>query len=177
VFLTCSKIVGVKFETTALNVSIMLQLCPRKPGHWVCKPAYLVPIPSQDKFIGLRQQGNPAQKWVDDRCRSLIKGRTIQPKLDWIDPVKSAASTSAIQYWSATKSDVRWPTIRKYTDYGCRCMGVCWMVRPPMPRRPSPTQITHSINSSHLSWIVALGTIVVTEVAVTPRNCSTKVAV
>ena len=88
----------LKVETTALNISIMLQLCPRKQGHWVCKPAYLVPIPSQHKFIGLRQEGNPAQKWVDDRGRLLIKGPTIQPILDRIDRVKSAVSTSAIQY-------------------------------------------------------------------------------
>ena len=31
-----------------------------------------------------------------------IKGRTIQPKLDWTDPVKSAASESADQYRSDT---------------------------------------------------------------------------
>ena len=31
-----------------------------------------------------------------------IKGRTIQPKLDRTDPVKSAASESAVQYRSDT---------------------------------------------------------------------------
>jgi len=31
-----------------------------KPRHWVCKPAYLVPLPSQDKVGGLWQEGHPA---------------------------------------------------------------------------------------------------------------------
>ena len=44
---------------------------------------------------------------------TLTKGRTIQPKLDRTDPVKSAASESAIQYRSDTDSDLPW-TIRKY---------------------------------------------------------------
>ena len=44
---------------------------------------------------------------------STIKGRTIQPKLDRTDPVKSAASESAIQYRSDTNSDLPW-TVRKY---------------------------------------------------------------
>jgi len=26
-----------------------------QPSHWVCKPAYLVRVPSQDKFGGLQQ--------------------------------------------------------------------------------------------------------------------------
>jgi len=30
------------------------------PNHWVCKPAYLVPVPSQDKLGGLYQEGHPA---------------------------------------------------------------------------------------------------------------------
>jgi len=29
-----------------------------KPSHWVCKPLYLVPVPSQDKLGGLRQEGH-----------------------------------------------------------------------------------------------------------------------
>jgi len=35
-----------------------------------------------------------------------IKGWTIQPKLDRTDPVKSAASESAVQYRSDTDSDL-----------------------------------------------------------------------
>jgi len=31
-----------------------------KPSHWVCKPAYLVPVPSQDKLGGLQQERYPA---------------------------------------------------------------------------------------------------------------------
>ena len=31
-----------------------------EPHHWVCKPAYLVPVASQDKVGGLRQEGHPA---------------------------------------------------------------------------------------------------------------------
>jgi len=30
---------------------------PGKRSHWVCKPAYLVPVPSQDKLGGLQQEG------------------------------------------------------------------------------------------------------------------------
>jgi len=46
-------------------------------------------------------------------CYAKGKGRTIQPKLDRTDPVKSAASESAIQYQSHTDSDLPW-TVRKY---------------------------------------------------------------
>jgi len=28
--------------------------------HWVCKPAYLMPVPSQDKLGGLCEEGHPA---------------------------------------------------------------------------------------------------------------------
>jgi len=31
-----------------------------QPSHWVCKPAYLVPVPSQDKLEGLWQEGHLA---------------------------------------------------------------------------------------------------------------------
>jgi len=30
-----------------------------QPSHWVCKPAYLVPVLSQDKLGGLQQEGHP----------------------------------------------------------------------------------------------------------------------
>jgi len=43
---------------------------------------------------------------------TLSRGWTIQPKLDRTDPVKSAASESAIQYRSDTESDLHW-TVRK----------------------------------------------------------------
>jgi len=33
------------------------------PCHWVCNPAYSVPVPSQHKVGGLWQEGHPAQKW------------------------------------------------------------------------------------------------------------------
>jgi len=29
-------------------------------SHWVCKPAYLVPVPSQDKLGRLCKEGDPA---------------------------------------------------------------------------------------------------------------------
>jgi len=32
-------------------------------SHRVCKPAYLVPVPSQDKLEGLCKEGHPAYKW------------------------------------------------------------------------------------------------------------------
>jgi len=47
------------------------------------------------------------------------KGRAIQPKLDQTDPVKSAASESAVQYRSDTNSDLQW-TVRKYTSISKR---------------------------------------------------------
>jgi len=31
-----------------------------EPSHWVCKPAYLVPVPSHNKLGGLRQEGHQA---------------------------------------------------------------------------------------------------------------------
>jgi len=31
-----------------------------KPSHWVCNPAYLVSVPSQDKLEGLWQEGHSA---------------------------------------------------------------------------------------------------------------------
>jgi len=34
--------------------------CSSKPSHWVCKPAYLVPLSSQDKLGGLLQEGHLA---------------------------------------------------------------------------------------------------------------------
>jgi len=43
-----------------------------KPSLWVCKPAYLVPGPSQDNLGGLRQQGHLAYKWGNDTAGSLI---------------------------------------------------------------------------------------------------------
>jgi len=47
------------------------------------------------------------------------KGRTIQPKLDRTDPLKWAASESAIQYRSDTDSYLPW-TVRKYTSISKR---------------------------------------------------------
>ena len=34
----------------------MLPTVSFSPHHWVCKPAYLVPVASQDKVGGLRQE-------------------------------------------------------------------------------------------------------------------------
>jgi len=45
----------------------------------VCKPAYLVPIPSQDKLEGLQQEGHPAQKWGDDGGGLLISSDGVAP--------------------------------------------------------------------------------------------------
>ena len=33
------------------------------PSHWVCKPAYLVPVSSQDKLGGLCEEGHSCIKW------------------------------------------------------------------------------------------------------------------
>jgi len=52
-------------------------------------------------------------------CYAKGKGRTIQPKLDRTDPVKSAASESAIPYGSHTDSDLPW-TVRKYMSISKR---------------------------------------------------------
>ena len=50
------------------------------------------------------------QKWTITVivCYAKGKGRTIQTKLDQADPVRSAASKSAIQYRSHTDSDLPW---------------------------------------------------------------------
>ena len=56
----------------------------------------------------------------DYRNRMLCESRTIQPKkLDRTDPVKSAASESAIQYRSHTDSDLPW-TVRQYMSISKR---------------------------------------------------------
>jgi len=39
-----------------------------EPSHWVCKPAYLVPVPSLDKVGGLWQEGHPAFSGGCRRC-------------------------------------------------------------------------------------------------------------
>ena len=43
---------------------------PDHIGHWVWNPAYLVSVPSQDKFGGLQQEGH--QKWGNDGGGLLI---------------------------------------------------------------------------------------------------------
>jgi len=52
----CCKTMNVKPKTphTALCPQVSHLQVP-----WVCKPAYLVPVPSQDKVGGLRQEGHP----------------------------------------------------------------------------------------------------------------------
>jgi len=72
----------------------------------------------------------------------LTKGQTIQPKLDRMNPVKSATFASVMQYRCDTTSDVRW-TVRKHTPTTAATPS-----RPPMGA--SPTQITYSISSSQL---------------------------
>jgi len=49
-----------------------------------------VPVPSQDKLGGLRQEGHPAQKWGDDGDGSLISSEGVAPS--WT----VAVSTSVI---------------------------------------------------------------------------------
>ena len=51
--------------------------------------------------------------WINQNNILNNKGRTIQPKLDRTDPVKSAVTESAVKYWSNTDSDLQW-TVRKY---------------------------------------------------------------
>jgi len=53
-----------------------------EPSHWICKPAYLVPVPSQDKLGGLRQEGHPVQKLGDDGGGSLVSPDGVTPS--WI---------------------------------------------------------------------------------------------
>jgi len=48
----------------------LVDIC--EPSHWVCKRAYLVRVPSQDKVAGLWQEGHPASKWGDDGGGSPI---------------------------------------------------------------------------------------------------------
>ena len=50
-----------------------------KPCHWVCKPAYLVPVASQDKLGALRQEGHPALKMGDVGGGSLISPDGVAP--------------------------------------------------------------------------------------------------
>jgi len=50
-----------------------------QPRQWVCKPAYLMPVRSQDKLGGLRQEGHPAQKWGDEGGGSLISPDGVAP--------------------------------------------------------------------------------------------------
>jgi len=38
-----------------------------KPSHWICKPAYLVPVPSQDKLGGLCKEGTLRKNGGDGR--------------------------------------------------------------------------------------------------------------
>jgi len=45
-----------------INMCSLLLLCT-EPRHWVCKPAYLVPVPRWDKVVGLRQEGYLVWKW------------------------------------------------------------------------------------------------------------------
>jgi len=50
-----------------------------EPRHWVCKPEYLVPVPSQDKVGGWRQEGHLAYKWTDDGGGSLVSPDGVVP--------------------------------------------------------------------------------------------------
>jgi len=45
-------------QATLQVLSIMFSII--KPGHRICKPEYLVPVPSQDKLGGLCKEGHPA---------------------------------------------------------------------------------------------------------------------
>jgi len=49
--------------------------------HWVCKPAHLVLVPSQDKVGGLRQEGYPVKKWGTDAGGSMISPDGVAPSL------------------------------------------------------------------------------------------------
>jgi len=42
------------------NLMVWMRGLTKPPGNRVCKPAYLVPVPSQDKLGGLCQEGHPA---------------------------------------------------------------------------------------------------------------------
>jgi len=48
-----------------------------QPSQRVCKPAYLVPVPSQDRLGGLCQEWHTAYKWWGDRDGAPIS-------LDWV---------------------------------------------------------------------------------------------
>ena len=47
--------------------------------YWVCKPAYLVLVPSQDKGGGLQQEGHPVWKMGDDGGGSLVSPGEVVP--------------------------------------------------------------------------------------------------
>jgi len=61
-----------------INGYCLIILIIVEPCHWVCKPAYLVPVPSLDKLEGLRQNGHPALKWgVREVGRWLVRMEQI----------------------------------------------------------------------------------------------------
>ena len=47
-----------------------------------------MPVPSQDKFGGLQQEGHPAYKWGDDGCGSAISPDGVVPS--WIVSVPAS---------------------------------------------------------------------------------------
>ena len=49
---------GYCYNKLGRFICVMLEMW--QPSHWVCKPAYLVPVPSQDKVGGLVEEGHPA---------------------------------------------------------------------------------------------------------------------
>jgi len=67
-----------------------IRVCSRTALIWICKPAYLVPVPSQDEVGGLRQEGHSAYKMGDEGGGSLIS-------LDGVAPIwMVSVSTSVI---------------------------------------------------------------------------------
>ena len=42
------------------DIYLFIYVFLKEPSHRVCKPAYLVPVPSQDKLGGLCQEAHPA---------------------------------------------------------------------------------------------------------------------
>jgi len=86
----------------------MAKYCDENVCVSVCPWAYL-----QNHTYNLYQMASPPPARLKNPKQKgqlsssiIIKGRTIQPKLDRTDPVKSAASESAIQYRSDTDSDL-----------------------------------------------------------------------
>jgi len=83
-----------------------------KPSHRVCKAAYLVPFPSQDKLGGLCQEGHLAKWWRWQRlgCQLVGWGGSPSVLLVRLPVLSSFCSRKSRRWqpsWNATKPCAR----------------------------------------------------------------------